>query len=105
MYFLAKIHVLICCMSQPPDVKAEMARQKNDGAWTGLDGSSDSERVREFTRLAGQPTPDYPEVMNVEEVCFLGKMMLDEMMELMATRFAPADAKCILKTFIDERSR
>ncbi len=39
----------------------------------------------------------------MEEVNFIGKMILDETMELFATVHEPSDAKAILKTFIDER--
>ncbi len=46
---------------------------------------SDSELVREFNRAAGQPIPTKPTPMNKEEVFFLIKMMLDEVMELAAT--------------------
>lgn len=53
-------------------------------------GKTDSEKVRYFTYCAGQVTPNKPEVMNKEEVHFLVKMMLDEIMELYAT---VADAK------------
>ena len=46
---------------------------------------SDSELVREFTRAAGQPVPNVPEKMSSEEVFFLAKMMLDEIMEMCAS--------------------
>ena len=39
---------------------------------------SDAEKVREFTFEAGQPTPDKPQLMNVDEVNFIAKMILDE---------------------------
>lgn len=39
--------------------------------------------------------------MSVKEVDFIGKMILDEVMELFATVLAPADAKTALKGFID----
>ncbi|KAH9257010.1 hypothetical protein BASA81_004831 [Batrachochytrium salamandrivorans] len=47
-------------------------------------------RVREFTLGAGQPSPDTPQVMTKEEVLFISKMILDEVMELVAT-VAPAE--------------
>lgn len=46
---------------------------------------TDSEAVREFTGGAGQPIPNAPSVMKPEEVDFIGKMILDEVMELFAT--------------------
>ena len=57
--------------------------------------------VREFTLGAGQPSPDHPEVMTRQEVEFISKMILDEVMELMATVADPKDAKETLKSFID----
>ena len=39
---------------------------------------SDAEKVREFTYEAGQPCPEKPKLMNVEEVNFITKMILDE---------------------------
>jgi predicted HAD superfamily Cof-like phosphohydrolase len=59
-------------------------------------------QVREFTLGAGQPSPEHPEVMSRQEVEFISKMILDEVMELMATVAEPADAKATLKRFIDE---
>ena len=41
--------------------------------------------------------------MNVEEVNFIGKMILDEVMELLATVMRPEVAKDALKTYIEER--
>ena len=41
--------------------------------------------------------------MNKEETCFIGKMMLDEIMELFATVLPPSEAKAALKRFVDER--
>jgi predicted HAD superfamily Cof-like phosphohydrolase len=63
---------------------------------------SDSEHVREFTGEAGQPTPDVPSPMNQEETKFISKMILDEVMELMATHWPADEAKAILKGFIDD---
>jgi predicted HAD superfamily Cof-like phosphohydrolase len=59
-------------------------------------------RVREFTLAAGQPCPDHPDPMTKEEVLFISKMVLDEVMELMATVAPPAEAKAELKKMIDE---
>jgi predicted HAD superfamily Cof-like phosphohydrolase len=63
---------------------------------------TDAEHVREFTVEAGQPSPDFPQVMTTGEVDFLAKMMLDEIMEFMATVHEPAEAKATLKRFIDD---
>lgn len=63
---------------------------------------SDAEAVREFTQGAGQPTPNYPEPMNNVEVDFIAKMIVDEVMELLATVYPPKEAKDKLKAFIDQ---
>ena len=63
---------------------------------------SDSEHVKEFTVGAGSHCPDVPEVMTTAEVDFVAKMMLDEIMELMATVHDAGEAKATLKRFIDE---
>lgn len=88
---------------QAPDVKAEIERQLCEGAWKSGSKTSDSHLVREFTAGAGQAVPDRPCVMSVEEVKFLGEMMLDEIMEMFATVLSPSDAKETLKGFIDDR--
>ena len=62
---------------------------------------TDAEHVREFTGGAGQPTPDVPSPMDPAETQFIAKMILDETMELMATHWGPAEAKALLKSFID----
>jgi len=61
-----------------------------------------SSQVREFTLGAGQASPDTPEVMTTEEVLFISKMILDEVMELVATVLPPQDAKEQLKAMIDD---
>ena len=63
---------------------------------------SDAEAVREFTMEAGQPTPEKPIPMSLEETTFIAKMILDETMELMATVLPPAEAKAALKGMIDK---
>jgi len=54
---------------------------------------SDAELVREFTKETGNRVPDKPEIMVKEEVYFLVKMLLDEIMELCATVSDPKEAK------------
>ena len=78
----------------PNDVKLTVHAQS-------LQTQSDSEAVREFTAGAGQPTPNQPIPMTKSEVDFIGKMILDEVMELFATLYEPAEAKAKLKAFID----
>lgn len=86
---------------QAPDIKAEIQRQLEHGSWNSSAAPRDADHVREFTGGAGQPTPDKPVLMSKDEVCFLGKMVLDETMELMATVYPPDDAKSKLCGFID----
>lgn len=86
---------------QPPNVRAEIQRQQAHGSWATNAPPRDSDHVREFTDGAGQPTPDKPVLMSKDEVCFLGKMVLDEVMELFATVYSPGDAKGKLCGFID----
>ena len=61
-----------------------------------------SSHVRDFTVGAGQTCPDHPEIMDRKEVDFISKMILDEVMELMATVYPPEEAKANLKQMIDE---
>merc|ERR1719356_121620 len=61
---------------------------------------SDAEKVREFTYEAGQPCPEKPELMNVEEVHFITKMVLDELLELYATVLGPRQAKAAMVEMI-----
>jgi len=63
---------------------------------------SDAEKVREFTFEAGQPTPDKPQLMNVDEVNFITKMVLDELLELYSTVLPPQLAKNAMTKMIDE---
>jgi predicted HAD superfamily Cof-like phosphohydrolase len=65
-----------------------------------MEGKSNAAAVREFTMGAGQPTPQTPSLMSKEEVSFIGKMILDEMLELFSTQFGSAEAKSILSGFL-----
>mmetsp|Transcript_12471 Transcript_12471/g.24761 ORF Transcript_12471/g.24761 Transcript_12471/m.24761 type:complete len:193 (+) Transcript_12471:24-602(+) len=66
-----------------------------------VDAKSDSLHVRDFTLGAGQPSPSVPQVMTPTQVDFITKMILDEVMELMATHYDPATAKEKMKGMID----
>jgi len=46
---------------------------------------SDAEKVREFTEGAGFKCPDRPQLMNRQEVEFLVKMVMSELMEIVDT--------------------
>ena len=63
---------------------------------------TDSEHVREFTGEAGQPIPEKPSAMTQTETKFISKMILDEVMELMATHWGPEESKSILTSFIND---
>lgn len=63
---------------------------------------SDAEKVREFTAEAGQSVPDRPSVpMDNNEIEFISKMMIDELLELLSTVMKPDDSKTMLKNLID----
>jgi len=63
---------------------------------------TDAEKVREFTFEAGQPVPETPQAMNVREVNFVVKMILDELLELYSTVLPPQRAKSVMMKMIDE---
>lgn len=63
---------------------------------------SDSMHVREFTAGAGQPVPNHPIPMTAPQVDFITKMVLDEVMELLATVYPPAVAKAKLVEMIQQ---
>ena len=68
--------MLICAPSCP----SHLMHVWQAGSWDAAAAPRDAEHVREFTGGAGQPTPDKPVLMTKDEVCFLGKMVLDEVM-------------------------
>lgn len=65
---------------------------------------SDAELVKQFTEESGSVIPKEPQVMTKNEVSFLIKMMLDEIMELYATVTDPNDAKLsMIKMITDSK--
>lgn len=54
---------------------------------------SDAILVKEFTEASGFDIPKEPKKMTKEEVHFIVKMVIDEMMELMATVESPVEYK------------
>jgi len=62
---------------------------------------TDYENVKEFTEGTGNVCPDKPVAMSKEQVLFLSKMVLDEVMEFMATVCGSEESKNALKEFID----
>ena len=69
---------------------------------TGSQALSDAEKVREFTFEAGQAVPEKPRLMDVSEVNFVTKMILDELLELYSTVLPPQRAKHLMKSMLDE---
>ena len=61
---------------------------------------SNASDVREFTAGAGQPTPAHPTLMSKKEVNFIGKMILDELLELFSTQFSAEEAKATMTDII-----
>eukprot|EP00960_Hanusia_phi_P019004 560413-Hanusia_phi.AAC.1 len=74
----------------------------SQGAWQ-QQVKRDADDVREFTVGAGQGSPEEPSVMSEEEVRFITKMIVDEVLELFATVHESTDAKNVLKGFVDAR--
>jgi len=70
----------------------------NDGAGK----MSDAEKVREFTFEAGQPVPEKPQLMAVDEVNFIAKMILDELLELYSTVMGPKNAKAAMTKMLSD---
>lgn len=66
------------------------------------DNRSEAEKVYEFTSCAGQPVKNYPEIMTKDEVYFLVKMILDEVMELCSTVDEAKEVKQKLISLINE---
>jgi predicted HAD superfamily Cof-like phosphohydrolase len=54
---------------------------------------TDYEKVLEFTRETGNIIPDKPVPMNLQDVEFISKMIIDELLELFATVTDSGDAK------------
>jgi len=81
------------CYEKPASMRDE---HKSSEAMT------DAEKVREFTFEAGQPVPETPQPMNVREVNFVVKMVLDELLELYSTVLPPQRAKSVMMKMIEE---
>ena len=63
---------------------------------------SNAEAVLEFTVGAGQQVATNPSPMSKDEVKFIGKMILDEVLELYATVMDPEEAKKSLGESLDK---
>merc|ERR1719204_2491778 len=62
---------------------------------------TDAEKVREFTFEAGQPVPEKPQLMDVSEVNFVTRMIIDELLELYSTVLPPQRAKWTMNKMLD----
>lgn len=66
---------------------------------------SDAELVTKFTRETGSVIPKIPEPMNSDEVYFLVKMLIDEILELTATVSEPTEAKIrLISTIVSAKN-
>jgi len=81
---------------------ASLKKSGPNGFNKGSDSMTDAEKVREFTFEAGQPVPDKPQLMDVEEVNFITKMVLDELLELYSTVMTPKNAKAAMMKMLSE---
>lgn len=63
---------------------------------------SDFEKVQEFNKGTGQECPEGPSSMNKDEVLFLSKMMLDEIMEFMVTVIPSNEYKSAINKMVSE---
>ena len=63
---------------------------------------SNFEQVQEFNKGTGQACPEEPSSMNKDEVLFLSKMILDELMEFMVTVMSPDEYKNKIHEMVNE---
>jgi len=70
---------------------AVMSTQKTEKK--NEESQSNAHEVKQFTVEAGGTCPDSPRVMKDKEVEFITKMIIDEVLELLATKMGPAEAK------------
>lgn len=80
---------------------SSLKKSVNKG-FKGSANMTDAEKVREFTFEAGQPVPDKPQLMDVSEVNFITKMVLDELLELYSTVMEPKNAKAAMMKMLSE---
>ena len=67
------------------------------------DFKTNSEKVREFTEQSlGKKLPEFPEAMSTAEVNFITKMVIDELLELLATVYTSTDAKELITNITTE---
>jgi len=85
---------------QPKEVYEKPVSMRDESK--SSEAMTDAEKVREFTFEAGQPVPETPQAMNVREVNFIVKMILDELLELYSTVLPPQRAKSVMMKMIEE---
>jgi predicted HAD superfamily Cof-like phosphohydrolase len=62
---------------------------------------SDAILVKEFTEATGFEIPKEPQVMSIDQVHFISKMIIDELKELLATVQEPEEYNKFLKDTVD----
>jgi predicted HAD superfamily Cof-like phosphohydrolase len=67
----------------------------------GAPAFGESAAVHEFTEAAGTFVPSGPVPMSEDRVRFVSKMIVDEVLELMATIYTPEEAKQFLRETVD----
>eukprot|EP00483_Globobulimina_turgida_P002803 UN02808 len=88
--------------NKPTEISANNESKINEESCSSSAHKSDAEKVREFTYEAGQPVPDKPVLMGVDEVNFITKMILDELLELYSTVLPPQAAKHTMKRMLED---
>ena len=72
-------------METSPVAEAPASMKRDDGK--GSYHMSDAEKVREFTFEAGSSVPERPQLMGIQEVNFITKMILDEVRHILRHRY------------------
>lgn len=92
------MHMNMHAQQMPVTAAPQVAAQ---AALSGVPRSHSTD-VMAFTRACDQPVAPRPTAMTVQEVDFITKMILDELLELQATVRAPAQAKAAMQKTLQE---
>merc|ERR1719450_379597 len=86
--------------TQPPKAQVTNPPQKQYTQPSRAIGESipksNAQKVLEFTTQTGTPCPNVPHMMDKKETNFITKMILDEVLELLATQYSPEEAKGLM---------
>jgi len=63
---------------------------------------SNSEAVHQFTVETGSKCPNEPQKMSRNEITFITKMIIDELLELLATDMNPEEAKSLMSNLVQK---